>query len=86
MTAPVAIRHYREPVLGAAVNLLVMHGGTVEGGSTNVTALDEYAQPMHARRLVFRYTRDYDAMLATGQIAGGATLICLTTGRDSAYC
>ena len=30
-------------------------------------------------------TPGYDPMSATGQVAGGANLVCFTTGRGSAY-
>jgi altronate hydrolase len=45
----------------------------------------EYAQPVTARGLVFMDTPGYDPISATGQVAGGANLICFTTGRGSAY-
>ena len=45
----------------------------------------EYAQPVKARGLVFMDTPGYDPVSATGQVAGGANLICFTTGRGSAY-
>ena len=35
--------------------------------------------------LVFMDTPGYDPVSATGQVAGGANLICFTTGRGSAY-
>jgi altronate hydrolase len=37
------------------------------------------------RGLVFMDTPGYDPVSATGQVAGGANLICFTTGRGSAY-
>ncbi|MFM8609773.1 MAG: altronate dehydratase, partial [Burkholderiaceae bacterium] len=45
----------------------------------------EYAEPVRERGLVFMDTPGYDPISATGQVAGGATLICFTTGRGSAY-
>jgi altronate hydrolase len=39
----------------------------------------------HARGFVFMDTPGYDPVSATGQVAGGANLICFTTGRGSAY-
>jgi altronate hydrolase len=38
-----------------------------------------------ARGFVFMDTPGYDPVSATGQVAGGANLICFTTGRGSAY-
>ena len=45
----------------------------------------EYAEPVTAKGLVFMDTPGYDPVSATGQVAGGANLICFTTGRGSAY-
>ena len=41
--------------------------------------------PARAKGLVFMDTPGYDPISATGQVAGGANLICFTTGRGSAY-
>lgn len=60
-------------------------GGIAKGGSTNLVEVYEYAQPVTARGLVFMDTPGYDPISATGQVAGGANLICFTTGRGSAY-
>jgi altronate hydrolase len=45
----------------------------------------EYPQPVTANGLVFMDTPGYDPVSATGQVAGGANLICFTTGRGSCY-
>jgi altronate hydrolase len=60
-------------------------GGIAKAGSTNLVDVYEYAQPVTARGLVFMDTPGYDPISATGQVAGGANLICFTTGRGSAY-
>jgi len=60
-------------------------GGIAKAGSTNLVEVYEYAQPVTARGLVFMDTPGYDPISATGQVAGGANLICFTTGRGSAY-
>lgn len=60
-------------------------GGIAKGGSTPLTEVYEYAQPVRASGLVFMDTPGYDPVSATGQVAGGANLICFTTGRGSAY-
>jgi len=60
-------------------------GGISKGGSTNLVEVYEYAQPVRARGLVFMDTPGYDPISATGQVAGGANIICFTTGRGSAY-
>lgn len=48
-------------------------------------AVYEYAQPVQTHGLVFMDTPGYDPVSATGQVAGGANLICFTTGRGSTY-
>jgi altronate hydrolase len=45
----------------------------------------EYAQPVTAKGFVFMDTPGYDPVTVTGQVAGGANLICFTTGRGSAF-
>jgi len=60
-------------------------GGIAKGGSTNLNEVYEYAQPVRTPGLVFMDTPGYDPVSATGQVAGGANLICFTTGRGSAY-
>jgi arabinonate dehydratase len=45
----------------------------------------EYAEPVTAKGLVFMDTPGYDPVSATGQIAGGANMICFTTGRGSCF-
>ena len=47
-------------------------------------ARDE-AQGLNTAGFVFMDTPGYDPVSATGQVAGGANLICFTTGRGSAY-
>ena len=60
-------------------------GGIAKAGSTDLVEVYEYAQPVTAAGLVFMDTPGYDPVSATGQVAGGANLICFTTGRGSAY-
>lgn len=60
-------------------------GGVAKGGTTNLVDVYEYAEPVTAKGLVFMDTPGYDPVSATGQVAGGANLICFTTGRGSAY-
>ncbi|MGO4155523.1 UxaA family hydrolase [Cupriavidus sp. YAF13] len=59
--------------------------GVRRAGSSPVTAVYEYARPVTARGLVFMDAPSYEAVSATGQIAGGANLICLTTGTGSGF-
>ncbi|WP_119157353.1 UxaA family hydrolase [Caldimonas tepidiphila] len=60
-------------------------GAIAKSGTTPLVDVLEYAQPIAARGLVFMDTPGYDPVSATGQVAGGANLICFTTGRGSAY-
>lgn len=60
-------------------------GGVAKGGTTGLMEVYHYAEPVSASGLVFMNTPGYDPMSATGQIAGGANMICFTTGRGSAF-
>jgi altronate hydrolase len=60
-------------------------GAVAKGGTGNLQAVFEYAEPVSAKGFVFMDTPGYDPVSATGQVAGGANLICFTTGRGSAY-
>src|SRR6201996_4968812 len=60
-------------------------GAVAKGGTTNLVDVFEYAESIAAKGLVFMDTPGYDPVSATGQVAGGANLICFTTGRGSAY-
>jgi altronate hydrolase len=60
-------------------------GAIAKSGTTNLVDVVEFAQPIVARGFVYMDTPGYDPVSATGQVAGGANLICFTTGRGSAY-
>jgi altronate hydrolase len=60
-------------------------GAVAKGGTTNLQAVYEYAEPVTAHGFVYMDTPGYDPVSATGQVAGGANMICFTTGRGSAY-
>ncbi|MEJ5991351.1 altronate dehydratase family protein [Ramlibacter sp. PS3R-8] len=60
-------------------------GAVAKGGTTNLEAVYEYAEPVSAHGFVYMDTPGYDPVSATGQVAGGANMICFTTGRGSAY-
>jgi altronate hydrolase len=57
----------------------------LRAGSTPLQAVYEYAHPVTARGLVVMDTPAYAAVSATGQVAGGATLLALTTGSGSSF-
>jgi len=60
-------------------------GAVAKAGTTNLQAVYEYAQSVKVKGFVYMDTPGYDPVSATGQVAGGANLICFTTGRGSAY-
>jgi altronate hydrolase len=60
-------------------------GAAAKGGSTTLNAVYRYAEPVKAKGFVFMDTPGYDPVSATGQGAGGANILCFTTGRGSAY-
>jgi altronate hydrolase len=60
-------------------------GAVAKGGTTRLVEVYEYAEPVTAKGFVYMDTPGYDPVSATGQVAGGANVICFTTGRGSAY-
>ncbi len=60
-------------------------GAAAKGGTTTLNHVYRYAEPVTGKGFVYMDTPGYDPVSATGQVAGGANLICFTTGRGSAY-
>jgi altronate hydrolase len=60
-------------------------GAAAKGGNSPLTAVYNYADPVTEKGFVFMDTPGYDPVSATGQVAGGANVLCFTTGRGSAY-
>src|ERR1700723_2178366 len=60
-------------------------GAMAKAGSTNLVDVVGYAEPVTAKGFVFMDTPGYDPVSATGQVAGGANLVCFTTGRGSVF-
>lgn len=60
-------------------------GAAAKAGSTPLNAVYEYAEPVTERGFVFMDTPGFDPVSATGQVAGGANILCFTTGRGSAF-
>ena len=60
-------------------------GAAAKAGTTNLMDVVRYAEPVRAKGFVFMDTPGYDPVSATGQVAGGANLICFTTGRGSVF-
>jgi altronate hydrolase len=60
-------------------------GAAAKGGTATLRAVYEYAEPVREHGFVYMDTPGYDPVAATGQVAGGANVICFTTGRGSAF-
>ncbi|VWB87701.1 UxaA family hydrolase [Burkholderia lata] len=60
-------------------------GSFAKGGTTNVVAAIDYAEPATSRGLVYMDSPAFDPASVTGQLAAGCNLICFTTGRGSAF-
>lgn len=60
-------------------------GSIAKGGTTNLMAVYDYAEPVTEHGLVFMDAPAFDPVGATAQVAGGATVMCFTTGRGSAF-
>ena len=60
-------------------------GAMAKAGTTNLVDVVGYAEAVTAKGFVFMDTPGYDPVGATGQVAGGANLLCFTTGRGSVF-
>ena len=60
-------------------------GAVAKSGSTNLVEVYRFAEPVRAKGLVFMDTPGYDMVSVTGMIAGGANMICFTTGRGAVF-
>ena len=60
-------------------------GAAAKGGTTNLVEVYDFAQAVTAKGFVFMNTPGYDAVSLTGMVAGGANVVCFTTGRGSVY-
>jgi altronate hydrolase len=60
-------------------------GAVAKGGSSTLSAVYEYAEPVTTRGFVFMDTPGYDPVSVTGMVAGGANVVCFTTGRGSVF-
>jgi altronate hydrolase len=71
---------------GGLANILEKSlGSAMKGGSSPMMEVYKYAEPVRQHGFVFMDTPGYDPVSATGQIAGGANVVCFTTGRGSAF-
>ncbi|HKJ61083.1 MAG TPA: altronate dehydratase family protein, partial [Hyphomicrobiales bacterium] len=53
-------------------------GAAAKGGTSPLTAVYEYAEPVDAKGFVFMDSPGYDPVSVTGQVASGANVICFT--------
>ena len=60
-------------------------GAAAKGGNSNLVEVYRYAEPVTKQGFVFMDTPGYDPVSVTGQVAGGANMICFTTGRGSCF-
>jgi altronate hydrolase len=60
-------------------------GAAAKGGTTNLIDVYEFAEKVTAKGFVFMDTPGYDPVSVTGHVAGGANVVCFTTGRGSVY-
>ena len=60
-------------------------GAAAKGGTSPLTGVYKYAEPVTARGFTFMDSPGYDPASVTGQIAGGCNLVVFTTGRGSAF-
>ncbi|MEV0157149.1 altronate dehydratase family protein [Micromonospora sp. NPDC050686] len=60
-------------------------GAVAKAGHSPLVAVREYGEQIPRPGLVFMDTPGYDPVSVTGMVAGGANLICFTTGRGSVF-
>ncbi len=60
-------------------------GAIAKGGSTALTDVVGYAEPVRAKGFVVMDTPGYDPVSMTGIVAGGANVCVFTTGRGSVF-
>ena len=60
-------------------------GAVAKGGTLNMVDVYQYAEPITAKGFTFMNTPGYDVTSVTGMVAGGANVVCFTTGRGSVF-
>jgi altronate hydrolase len=60
-------------------------GAAAKGGTTPLTGVFKYGEPVTAKGFTFMDSPGYDPTSVTGQIASGCNLVAFTTGRGSAF-
>ncbi|MGH3439835.1 MAG: UxaA family hydrolase [Sciscionella sp.] len=60
-------------------------GAVAKGGQSPLMGVFEYAERVDRSGFVFMDTPGFDPVSVTGIVAGGANVVCFTTGRGSAF-
>ena len=60
-------------------------GAAAKGGTSPLTGVYKYGEPVTKRGFTFMDSPGYDPASVTGQIASGCNLVTFTTGRGSAF-
>jgi arabinonate dehydratase len=60
-------------------------GAVAKSGAGNLVDVYGFAEKVTAKGLVFMDTPGYDIVSVTGMVAGGANVVCFTTGRGSVF-
>jgi altronate hydrolase len=60
-------------------------GAVSKAGTSNLVTVYDYSEAVTAKGLVFMDTPGYDPVSVTGFVAGGANIVCFTTGRGSVF-
>ncbi|GGB48246.1 D-galactarate dehydratase [Flexivirga endophytica] len=60
-------------------------GAVAKGGHADLAEVVEYAERPRVPGLIFMDTPGYDPVSVTGIVAGGANVVCFTTGRGSVF-
>lgn len=60
-------------------------GAVAKGGTTPLTGVYDYAEPVTTRGFTFMDTPGYDPVSVTGMVAGGCNLVLFTSGRGSVF-
>jgi altronate hydrolase len=58
-------------------------GAVAKGGSTNLVEVYSFAERITISGFVFMDTTSHDLVSITGKVAGGANIVCFTTGRGT---
>ena len=60
-------------------------GAVAKGGTSTLVDVLDYAEQVKKSGFNFMNTPGYDPVSVTGMVAGGANIVCFTTGRGSVF-